>query len=170
MNHNWSATKQHLHPQSVAEIGRHSVLSGERIRQCETSSHSIKPGTHWRQSLIQHGWLCRNVDRVTLAPYTVTIKSKWRWTFGRQKLRTFDKVDRVEHVQMATMSSTVTWSTKSNELATVSFRQTGDKVESIGNNADSRLYRQFRRLSSLSPVCTGIMAIPASLVWWRHSE
>ena len=28
MNHNWSATKQHLHPQSVAEISRHSVLSG----------------------------------------------------------------------------------------------------------------------------------------------
>ena len=25
MNHNWSATKQHLHPQSVAEISRHSV-------------------------------------------------------------------------------------------------------------------------------------------------
>ena len=40
MNHNWSATKQHLHPQSVAEISRHSVLSGDRIRQCETSSGS----------------------------------------------------------------------------------------------------------------------------------
>jgi len=25
MNHNWSATKQRLHPQSVAEISRHSV-------------------------------------------------------------------------------------------------------------------------------------------------
>ena len=34
MNDNWSATKQHLHPQSVAEISRHSVLSGDRIRQC----------------------------------------------------------------------------------------------------------------------------------------
>ena len=40
MSHNWSATKQHLHPQSVAEINRHSVLSGDRIRQCETSSGS----------------------------------------------------------------------------------------------------------------------------------
>ena len=40
MNHNWSATKQHLHPQSAAEISRHSVLSGDRIRQCETSSGS----------------------------------------------------------------------------------------------------------------------------------
>jgi len=29
MNHNWSATKQHLHPQSVAEISCHSVLSGQ---------------------------------------------------------------------------------------------------------------------------------------------
>jgi len=40
MNHNWSATKQRLHPQSVAEISCHSVLSGDRIRQCETSSGS----------------------------------------------------------------------------------------------------------------------------------
>jgi len=40
MNHNWSATKQRLHPQSVAEISRHSVLSGDRIRQCGTSSGS----------------------------------------------------------------------------------------------------------------------------------
>ena len=41
MNHNWSATKQHLHPQSVAEISRHSVLSGDRIRQCETSDQTL---------------------------------------------------------------------------------------------------------------------------------
>ena len=40
MNHNWSATKQRLHPQSVAEISRHSVLSGDRIRPRETSSGS----------------------------------------------------------------------------------------------------------------------------------
>ena len=32
--HNWSAMKQRPHPQSVAEISRHSVLSGDRIRQC----------------------------------------------------------------------------------------------------------------------------------------
>ena len=38
--HNWSATKQRPLPQSVAEISRHSVLSGDRIRQCETSSGS----------------------------------------------------------------------------------------------------------------------------------
>ena len=38
--HNWSATKQRPHPQSVAEISNHSVLSGDRIRQCETSSGS----------------------------------------------------------------------------------------------------------------------------------
>ena len=29
MSHNWSATKQRLHPQSVAEISRHTVLSGQ---------------------------------------------------------------------------------------------------------------------------------------------
>ena len=40
MNHNWSAMKQRPHPQSVAEISRHSVLSRDRIRQCETSSGS----------------------------------------------------------------------------------------------------------------------------------
>jgi len=33
LNHNWSATKQRPHPQSVAEISRHSVLSGDRIQQ-----------------------------------------------------------------------------------------------------------------------------------------
>ena len=31
INHNWSATKQRPHLQSVAEISRHSVLSGDRI-------------------------------------------------------------------------------------------------------------------------------------------
>ena len=46
MNHNWSATKQHLHPPSVAEINRHSVLSGNRIRQCETSSGSRHNDTY----------------------------------------------------------------------------------------------------------------------------
>ena len=40
MNHNWSATKQRLHPRSVAEISRHSVLLGDRILQCGTSSGS----------------------------------------------------------------------------------------------------------------------------------
>ena len=40
MNHNWSATKQRLHPQNVAEISRHSVLPGNRIQQCRTSSGS----------------------------------------------------------------------------------------------------------------------------------
>ena len=34
MSHNWSATKQHLYQQNVAEISHHSVLSGDRIRQC----------------------------------------------------------------------------------------------------------------------------------------
>jgi len=45
MSHNWSAMKQHLHPQSVAEISRHSVLSADRIRQCETSSGSRNKDT-----------------------------------------------------------------------------------------------------------------------------
>ena len=40
MNHNWSAMKQRLYLQSVAEISRHSVLSRDRIRQCGISSGS----------------------------------------------------------------------------------------------------------------------------------
>jgi len=40
INHNWSATKLRLHPQSVAEISCHSVLSGDRIQQCEKLSGS----------------------------------------------------------------------------------------------------------------------------------
>ena len=40
INHNWSAMKQHLHLQDVAEISCHSVLSGDRTRQCGTSSGS----------------------------------------------------------------------------------------------------------------------------------
>jgi len=45
INHNWSATKQHLHPQCVAEISRHLVLSGDRIQQCGTSSGSCHKDT-----------------------------------------------------------------------------------------------------------------------------
>jgi len=45
MNHNWSAMKQRLHPQSVAEISRHLVLSGDRIQQCGTSSGSHHKNT-----------------------------------------------------------------------------------------------------------------------------
>ena len=47
MNHNWSATKQRLHPQSVTEneISHHSVLSGDRIRQYGTSSLGLATRT-----------------------------------------------------------------------------------------------------------------------------
>ena len=55
--HNWSATKQRPHPQSVAEIS-HSVLSGDRIRQCETSSGSRHKDTD--QCLIVAISFCRH--------------------------------------------------------------------------------------------------------------
>jgi len=55
MNRNWSATKQRLHPQSVAEISRHSVLSGDRIWQCGTSSGSHHKDTD--QCLSRHFFL-----------------------------------------------------------------------------------------------------------------
>jgi len=59
MSHNWSATKQRLHPQSVAEMSHHLVLSGDRIRQCETSSASRHNDTWlwllWRTNIKSHG-------------------------------------------------------------------------------------------------------------------
>jgi len=51
MNHNWSATKQR-HLQTVAEISRHSVLSGDRIRQCGTSSGSRHKDTDHSHNLL----------------------------------------------------------------------------------------------------------------------
>ena len=40
-------------------------------------------------------------DRVALTAYTLATKLKRRLTLGQQKLPTFDKVDRVEHVQLS---------------------------------------------------------------------
>ena len=40
-------------------------------------------------------------DRVALTTYTLAPKLKRRLTLGQQKLPTFDKVDRVEHVQLS---------------------------------------------------------------------
>ena len=42
VNHNWSATKQRLHPQSVAEISHHSVLSSSGSRHKDTY-RSVSP-------------------------------------------------------------------------------------------------------------------------------
>ena len=58
INHNWSATKQRLHPQSVVAISRDSLLSGDRIRQCETSSGSRHKNTD--QCLIVAISFCRH--------------------------------------------------------------------------------------------------------------
>jgi len=45
INRNWSAMKKRPHPQSAAEISRHSVLSGDRTRQCETPPGSRRKDT-----------------------------------------------------------------------------------------------------------------------------
>jgi len=45
MNYNCSATKQCFYLQSVAEISHHTVLSGDRIRQCGTSFGSCHKDT-----------------------------------------------------------------------------------------------------------------------------
>ena len=63
--HNWSATKQRPHPQSVAEISRHSVLSGDRIRQCETSLWPVN-----------HNWL------TSYGSWHAYEKKKYQLAFG----------------------------------------------------------------------------------------
>ena len=72
MNYNWSATKQHLHPQSVAQISRHSVLSGDRIRQCGTlfGSH-YKDTDQWYGIYSDgdppdRGAKCRGYDKIAI--------------------------------------------------------------------------------------------------------
>jgi len=55
--HNWSATKQRPHPQSVAEISHHSVLSGDRIRQCELNCLlNWREAVHWIWIICMSVW------------------------------------------------------------------------------------------------------------------
>ena len=72
INHNWSATKQRLHPQSVAEINHHPVLSGDRIRQCENG-----------------GAVCVDRDRGRKA-YSIAFSAwylKWQQKMYKKQLR-----------------------------------------------------------------------------------
>jgi len=52
MNHNWSATKQHLHLQNVAEISRYSVLSGDKSRMWDIVW--VSPQGHRSVSVSRH--------------------------------------------------------------------------------------------------------------------
>jgi len=79
--HNWSATKQRPHPQSVAEISHHSVLSGDRIRQCETSSMwaasvtaRYRYGMVWYSRVERPTWhsICRFRDDLPASYWTGT--------------------------------------------------------------------------------------------------
>jgi len=45
MNHNWSATKQHFHPQSVADRSRHLILSGNRMTGFNNAGHCLSLAT-----------------------------------------------------------------------------------------------------------------------------
>ena len=81
MSHNWSATKQRLHLQSVAPISRHSVLSGDRIRQCETSSGSRHKDTRTTVNSFQYStplWQTYWQTDTTLC-IASHHKSKWAW-------------------------------------------------------------------------------------------
>ena len=62
--HNWSAMKQRPHPQSVAEISHHSVLSGGRIRQCEkllTLTDKVSPSSKYEQELSYRKQIARHL-------------------------------------------------------------------------------------------------------------
>jgi len=52
MNHNWSATKRRLHPQSVAGINRHSVLSGQDLTMWDIVW--VSPQGHRSVSVSRH--------------------------------------------------------------------------------------------------------------------
>ena len=61
INHNWSATKQRPHPQSVAEISRHSVLSVSRhfllqAPQCPCSVRKRFSRDHCCRGRSKPGW------------------------------------------------------------------------------------------------------------------
>ena len=47
MNHNWSAMKQRLNPQSVAEISRHSVLPGTGFDNVGHRQGSVSVSHHF---------------------------------------------------------------------------------------------------------------------------
>jgi len=60
MSHNWSATKQRLHLQSVAEISRHSVLSGgQDSTMCDAkwtaATQSQYQSWHANNAVEEHG-------------------------------------------------------------------------------------------------------------------
>ena len=100
MNHNWSATKQHLHPQSVAEISRHSVLSGDSIRQCGKSSGSRHKDIAHRHGVHAHSYAddtqlyvhCNAADCVTEAErLTACIEELDNWTTSNRLKLNADK-------------------------------------------------------------------------------
>ena len=52
MNHNWSATKQRVHPQSVAEISRHSVIDVCLLKANKRQCNGSLPVTVWCDVLL----------------------------------------------------------------------------------------------------------------------
>jgi len=79
VNHNWSATKQRLHPQSVAEVSRHS---GDRIRQCGTSCQWLS----WHVGCIGCAKHCASPVLLCLTLYSLRAVPRqimWSWYTGR---------------------------------------------------------------------------------------
>jgi len=87
MNHNWSTTKQRLHPQSVATISRHSVLSGDRIRRCGTWSGSRHKDTIF---VSYDDWWPRVLHRCAACLEHFAIRRHCVWdTYLQRRLKTY---------------------------------------------------------------------------------
>jgi len=98
--------------------------------------YPLKPGRHWRQSRIRHGRLSK-VDRVALARYTLTTKSKGRSTFGRQNYQLSTNSTELNMFNFGDMVNN--FDRAGDSRLSTNWRQTSDRVKSIGNKVDSRL-------------------------------
>ena len=80
INHDWSATKQRLHPQSVAEISSHSVLSGtgfDNVRH-RLGLFATADALHKRTLIIAHwlGWTAVVYDILVIKHCSASLRQQ----------------------------------------------------------------------------------------------
>jgi len=117
------------------------TLSLPVIRFCDRSRCFLKPGTHWRQSWIQHGRLCWKSTKSTLSlwPRTHWLQSRPH----RQQSRPRQAVE-LTLLPICCQNRQQRWT----------YTATVDFVAGFGN---SRLSTNSTVLNlTLSPVCTGL--------------
>ena len=135
-------------PLKMPPICVHRVLL---LNQPNHKKIPLKPGTHWWQSRMRHGRLCHKQSRPCRLGAVHT---------GDKVERTFDiratKINLFRQSRPSWTCSTLatmwtaTWSTKSNKLATVYFRQTSNKL--VTKSKVSATNRRQSRRSTLSRV------------------